>query len=805
MTSSSFTAISCLIQLSFGYHLSLNSLSWDKASQYCKNHCNSDLVSISSFSDWTEIIPILNDACDYIPYGYSWIWTGLYVTKNLNQSHWTDESPFDFGNQCWSNNLELLGIHPWSNSEPNIFNGECMRIVEVGYDNAICEFRWELAECSDEGLFMCNHCEGKIEKYARLSEESILSNPFGTSFIDNVDGNGDIACSHSEVWANSVHDYPYHSNLASVHSYRDMEELSFLCNMTDNKFGCWVGLNFINSEFEWSDGTSFDFGRNLSGGIYPWRANHPDTRWQCTNIIDRIYVADGIFEYVTDGVYEWESYDCDINNKDFICNRPSELCYGRNLYQWYIIDPVGFEGNPAEHVAQTLHECTLELNDIGTDEIYSEAILSRKKWRVNNPQEPLVIEMMFEILEMDIQSPQDPHLQFNMFMNDDNCIDKYRIQMELSSMYWLWVKEGGDGQVVPIQPRSGINILQIHTYYTLTMRIWNMTIFNITLSANGDTITSGRISAIERNPFNINDNNKSTSGRIGIKVSDLNVYIKSLFVSGQPVYDIDNAWYLQCNKTSNTTAPIDTPSPTIITLSPAIFDRSNHCISTTTNPLSSTMQPIISTMPVPEGTVSILPTSNPIIKNSTTSNPRDTMLIIVIIAGVVILCVVILCLSICTMLRKRSQVKEDEKVLSIEMHAHVHSNSSQNIEAPSPISEIALVNDCSNQSYNMALRDEGKNAHKVTLSIQPGSDNELMEGDIVTVQPKATKGFGKLSDHEYVIRGSTFDRGNHETPSSKNEFIIRASIPTPMDEEENLRASEHIVKSESEYNDKTSP
>ena len=45
----------------------------------------------------------------------------------------------------------------------------------------------------------------------------------------------------------------------------------------------WTGLRLqnvtypvSNGVYKWDDGTYFDFGNNISGGVYPWRKNRPD-------------------------------------------------------------------------------------------------------------------------------------------------------------------------------------------------------------------------------------------------------------------------------------------------------------------------------------------------------------------------------------------------------------------------------------------------------------------------------------------------------------------------------------------------
>eukprot|EP01084_Bolivina_argentea_P069730 126820_1 len=73
------------------------------------------------------------------------------------------------------------------------------------------------------------------------------------------------------------------SHLASIHNINDYDTLLKLWE-TDRIFSSpniaygedlWIGLSDdqTNNTFYWSDNTPFDFGSNISGGIYPWTSN----------------------------------------------------------------------------------------------------------------------------------------------------------------------------------------------------------------------------------------------------------------------------------------------------------------------------------------------------------------------------------------------------------------------------------------------------------------------------------------------------------------------------------------------------
>ena len=41
---------------------------------------------------------------------------------------------------------------------------------------------------------------------------------------------------------------------------------------------CWIGLNDQSNEgtFVWQDGTAFDYGNDVSGGVWPWQNGQPN-------------------------------------------------------------------------------------------------------------------------------------------------------------------------------------------------------------------------------------------------------------------------------------------------------------------------------------------------------------------------------------------------------------------------------------------------------------------------------------------------------------------------------------------------
>ena len=98
------------------YYLSLNVFEWPNARRFCKSHCNSDLASFHSQSQYDEAIATI----DKHPSTYKEVWIGLNDIKISDEWQWDDGSTFDFGN----NFLDATGAftggsYPWDINEPD--------------------------------------------------------------------------------------------------------------------------------------------------------------------------------------------------------------------------------------------------------------------------------------------------------------------------------------------------------------------------------------------------------------------------------------------------------------------------------------------------------------------------------------------------------------------------------------------------------------------------------------------------------------------------------------------------------------
>ena len=136
------------------------------------------------------------------------------------------------------------------------------------------------------------------------------------------------------------------SHLASFHSTNDyLSAIEYIQNSFNiDDFGhVWTGLRRIStdlSNFEWSDGSAFDFGNDISGGVYPWLPGDPNNQAGIEHCV----------HFWPSNNWEWNDTPCNSKHK-VLCNS----CEGKlNKYIMY--------GNPPLHfdIADTF--CRNDLN-----------------------------------------------------------------------------------------------------------------------------------------------------------------------------------------------------------------------------------------------------------------------------------------------------------------------------------------------------------------------------------------------------------------------------------------------------------
>eukprot|EP01084_Bolivina_argentea_P302922 522945_1 len=136
------------------YFLSSNMLTWRSANNYCRHICGNSLASIHTIKDQIsaqyiiENAPIMNTRK---------VWIGLYFSSRDNEWKWTDNTPIT--------NLSVVNV--------NVNNFSTSPVCVMM--NIDLEFQWEIkfdTECDESAFFLCNHCDGKLIKYALLHNET---------------------------------------------------------------------------------------------------------------------------------------------------------------------------------------------------------------------------------------------------------------------------------------------------------------------------------------------------------------------------------------------------------------------------------------------------------------------------------------------------------------------------------------------------------------------------------------------------------------------------------------------------------
>ena len=120
----------------------------------------------------------------------------------------------------------------------------------------------------------------------------------------------------------------YNSNLISIHS--DLQYKAIVNEASQYPKMFWIGLYFntTSSSFQWSDGSPFNFGNDISGGVYPWDYMSGTGIGAPNNI--------GGNEYCIRLWYEHEYYWDDVNcESEFfpICNDNTSISYSTTTTQ----------------------------------------------------------------------------------------------------------------------------------------------------------------------------------------------------------------------------------------------------------------------------------------------------------------------------------------------------------------------------------------------------------------------------------------------------------------------------------------
>eukprot|EP01083_Nonionella_stella_P260655 888436_1 len=130
---------------------------------------------------------------------------------------WHDGSNFDY-------------VAPWTIGHPDTHKCVLQKTNSEWFDRS----------CTIERTFLCNECNGILNKYA---------------VIPTFNGASGMTYTQAQQTCNER----YGTNLASIHTSRDYNEAKELCDIFKN-IDCWIGAqNDGTGNYEWDDGTEFDF------------------------------------------------------------------------------------------------------------------------------------------------------------------------------------------------------------------------------------------------------------------------------------------------------------------------------------------------------------------------------------------------------------------------------------------------------------------------------------------------------------------------------------------------------------------
>ena len=267
--------IHILICSSNAYYLVPNDLLWDGAYRYCQTICNSNLASINTEQQQTDIQnTIQSRSSSYWSFNEN-PWIGLVQSSLTSNWFWTDNS----------STITDISSFPWAPNEPT---SQCTTIDITNYE-------YQTQNCSsyfqDQPL-ICNSCNGKLIKYAWISRAS----------------------------CQILYDTEYATILGDE---SDVDHANELFNLYGGD--AWIGMTVGDitdiTTYRWNDGTQYDFSSTgydpttCSGTCFPWIDDGPSGNGQCVHITDA----------------GWETESC-TTLAYALCNLPSELRLDLNTW-----------------------------------------------------------------------------------------------------------------------------------------------------------------------------------------------------------------------------------------------------------------------------------------------------------------------------------------------------------------------------------------------------------------------------------------------------------------------------------------
>lgn len=545
------------------------------------------MASIHSVDSQNELLTYLRQELGDTQNSF---WIGL---NNMDGTYkWTDESIFDFGSDVSG------GVYPWGNTngynQPDNAGEYCIETGDPSYWNN----RWNDLDCTQNRRFVCNDCYGAINKYK----------------VSSIALNRESAKTHCNQ--------QYGTELASIHSGRDMSEIGILCNVINanhnNEEGCWFGLyDEDNFNFVWDDETAMDYG--MIGQQYPWGSLEPNNAEieKCVvyNLHDYNYNGDG--DAMT---HNWVDVGCD-QIKYPVCNAPSTICDGSD---WNVIS-----GNWNFGAS----DCSLNAIDEGADSlIFIDNIL-------NNYGNTLVVELMYNTQSIN----GDGDVSGIVILNEYDVCQYYFVGISATKKELYLQKKFVFNDTVQMLQSEILPAYELDTDYLLRAQIINDNVFLV------------EVNTVQRINYSVHDSGFNV-GFVGLQTLNNTINVKSMYVSGTNSIIADTPQFQHCSQTSNPTLnpsnnptvnpsdqptrtptsdptkiPTDTPSanPTSEPSSnPTLNPTSNPTVVPTENPtfvpiISSTLYPTL----FPSSTPSYSPSRFPRIRATLSSpnNPSTTI------------------------------------------------------------------------------------------------------------------------------------------------------------------------------------
>ena len=520
------------------------------------------------------------------------IWIGL---NDLDQEYvfeWSDGSLFDFGQNGSAGGI--TGIYPWKPGEPNNnhVNEYCVELWMEWYHT----YTWNDNMCELKMRFMCNSCEGQLDKYLLMESDTIYG-----GLIDYDWHNASNLCNNLTSTA-----------LASIHSMEDNVLASGLCQAADENI-CWIGLSRANDTdtFSWSDQSTYEYGTDVSGGVFPWDADKPSDK-HCIEMHGDV----------------WVDKNC---NRDIrfthICNKPSELCYQQ---QWTILqnaNGVSFEN------------CGVNVEDTAS------AVISNKKWTENNIG--LKIEYIFRINYV-VPEQQSGHaglVIYNVNNEMGLCDDFIFIGLVIINSVWttamhlMIIPSDLNTEMVATTLIDNGDALRLFISCPASESDHDSDTINCSVSVNGVLITNTSIFRGDK--------------YIGIYSNYASITATSLFISGTPTFDdIDTTSIQGCgiNTRDPTPDPAAAPSPVPTnspTIAPSIAPSLAPTMSPTKGPFRSASIDL---------TTTLLPTPQtlPETYSEKDSETIGIGIIVAIVLGNLCVLIILALLISCIWMRKKS-------------------------------------------------------------------------------------------------------------------------------------------------------